>query len=289
MTNSTASFVINGVVNIPFSLIAAVGNSLILVSFARTPSLLSPSNVLLISLTISDLLVGLIVQPSYIAEKICQHMNPPMLSRFSRRTLTAVSFLIVSFLSVDRFLAVHLHLRYHEVVTVRRMTLFVCSLWIASAVTASFGIWRAEYFDFVAAPATSIFLLINAVLYFKIYRIVRRHQLQISQQLTTPVSVETINMTARLKSSFFNSFSLYLIFLLCFAPYMGTAVNWFIKKSNNLDPTSPAQLAFEASWTIVFINSSLNPLLYSWRLKNVRAAVKRTLKDISSKLSCFGR
>ena len=129
------AFVINAVVHIPFSLIATVGNSLILVSFSRTPSLLSPSNVLLTGLAISDLCVGLIAQPLYITSKFQHHIYPTqtisvlnkvdVVFHFFSRMLCAVSFLIVLFLSVDRFLAVHFHLRYHEIVTVRRVTLFV--------------------------------------------------------------------------------------------------------------------------------------------------------------------
>lgn len=99
---------------------------------------------------------------------------------FFSRMLCAVSFLIVLLLSVDRFLAGHLHLRYHEIVTVRRVTLFVCFLWAGSGVVASLEVWQAGYFEVIAAPVACICFLANAVLYFKIYRVVRRHQLQIS-------------------------------------------------------------------------------------------------------------
>lgn len=84
MNDTTVPFLINAALNLPFCLIACMGNSLILVSFARTPSLLSPSNVLLIGLAISDLCVGLIAQPVYMAWKLHQHMN---------QTPTTVGFL----------------------------------------------------------------------------------------------------------------------------------------------------------------------------------------------------
>lgn len=289
MSNSTGPFFINAVVNIPFCVITTVGNSLILVSFTRTPSLISPSNVLLIGLAISDLCVGLIGLPLFVAWKIKLHVNPTMttsteilgrVSRFSSSLLCAVSFLIVSCLSVDRFLAVHLHLRYCEIVTVRRVTGLVCFLWVGSVVASSLGIWRDHYFDFIAAPVACICFVVNAVLYFKIYRVVRRHQLQISYQQTRPFATEPINMTARLKYSFFNSLYLYLIFLLCNIPYIYSVVRSVIAKA------SP--LAFDVSSTVVFTNSFLNPLFFSWRLKNVQAAVTKTIKDISAQLNCFG-
>ena len=63
--NSTLS-IVNAILNIPLRPFAIVGNALIFISLVRTPSLLSPSNVLLLSLALTDLGVGLVVQPYYI-------------------------------------------------------------------------------------------------------------------------------------------------------------------------------------------------------------------------------
>lgn len=285
MNSSTVPFVINAAFNLPFCLIASAGNFLILVSFARTPSLLSPSNVLLIGLAVSDLCVGLIAQPIYMAWKLHQHINqsPTIIgtlgkaSMFMSSFLCAVSFCIVSCLSIDRYLAVNLHLRYNEIVTVRRVRYIVISIWFPCLVSASLGVWQHGYFEFIAAPVASLCLLVNAVLYFKIYRVVRRHQLQVWNQLTA-FSTASPNMTAGFKRSFVNIFYLYLVCLVCYVPYMATAVNVVFQGRMMVAPIS-AKLAFEVSWTIAFINSSLNPLLFSWRLQNVRAAVKSTLKE----------
>lgn len=286
MNASTIPFVINAAFNLPFCVIASVGNTLILVSFARTPSLLSPSNVLLIGLALSDLCVGLIAQPVYIAWKFQQHMNqaPTVVgvlgkaSMFLSSLLCAVSFLIVSSFSVDRFLAMYLHLRYHEIVTVRRVSGFVVVIWFPCLIAASLGAWQTGYFELIAAPAACVCLLVNAVLYCKIYRVVRRHQLQVRNQLTAFYTSPPIHITTGFRRSFVNIFFLYLICLLCYVPYMATAVN--MCTHSGMDAPVPVKLAFEVSWTIVFINSSLNPLLFSWRLKNIRAAVKRTLNEL---------
>ena len=286
MSNSTVPFVINAAFNFPFCLIASVGNFLILMSFARTPSLLSPSNVLLIGLAISDFCVGLIAQPVYIAWKLHQHMNqtPTMVgvlgktSMFVSSLLCAVSFCIVSCFSIDRYLAIYLHLRYNGIITVRRVSYAVVLIWFPCLVAASLGIWQYGYFEFIAAPASLLCLLVNAVLYFKIYRVVRRHQLQVWNQLTVFCTVSPNSMTAGFKRSFVNIFYLYLVCLVCYVPYITTAINVLIQ--GGMDAPIAAKLAFEVSWTIAYINSSLNPLLFSWRLRDIRAAVKSTLKEL---------
>lgn len=285
---STVPFLINAAFNLPFCLIASIGNFLILVAFARTPSLLSPSNVFLISLAISDLCVALIAQPVYMAWKLHQHMNqtPTMVgflgkaSMFVSSLLCAVSFMIVSCLIVDRYLAVFLHLRYHALVTVHRVShsivLLIC---FPCLIASSLGAWQPGYFELIAAPSSFLCLLINAVLYFKIYRVVRRHQLQVWNRLTAFHNVSPRNITTfGFRRSFVNIFYVYVVCLVCYVPYMITAINFSVQ--GGMDAPITAKFAFEVSWTIAFMNSSLNPLLFSWRLKNVRAAVKSTLKEL---------
>ena len=188
----------------------------------------------------------------------------------------------MSSLSVDRFLAVHLHLRYHEIVTVRRVAFFCAFVWFPCSAASSLGAWKYGYFELFSAPFVGICLLLNAVLYSKIYRVVRRHQLQVWNQVTFFQSTAQIKISTGLKNSFINIFYLYIICLICYVPYMTTAFISILHFQQRGDMHTPVSvtLAFEVSWTITFINSSFNPLLFSWRLKNIRAAVKRTLKDL---------
>ena len=286
MNVTTVPFLMNAAVNLPFCFIASIGNVLILLAFARTPSLLSPSNVFLIGLAISDLCVALIAQPVYMAWKLQQYINqtPTMVkflgkaSMFVSSLLCAVSFMIVSCLIVDRYLAVFLHLRYHAVVTVRRVIYIVVLICFPCLIASSLGAWQPGYFELIAAPSSFLCLLVNAVLYFKIYRVVRRHQLQVWNRLTAFHNVTPKNITtAGFRRSFVNIFYVYVVCLVCYVPYMITAINFSMQ--GGMDAPIAAKFAFEISWTITFINSSLNPLLFSWRLKNVRAAVKSTLKE----------
>ena len=60
----------NCILNAPLMLLSIVGNALVLVAILRTPSIRSPSVIFLRNLAVSDLLVGWVVQPAYIAEKI---------------------------------------------------------------------------------------------------------------------------------------------------------------------------------------------------------------------------
>ena len=62
--------IINSVLNAPLILISIVGNALVLLAIFRTPSIHSTSIIMLTSLAFSDLLVGLLAQPLFIADEI---------------------------------------------------------------------------------------------------------------------------------------------------------------------------------------------------------------------------
>ena len=60
----------NCILNAPLILLSIIGNALVLAAILKTPSLRSPSVIFLCSLAVSDLLVGLVVQPVYIVEQM---------------------------------------------------------------------------------------------------------------------------------------------------------------------------------------------------------------------------
>ena len=90
----------------------------------------------------SDLGVGLLVQPLYVAilvMKIKQNTNSTAYdtvndaSLIQAITLVCASHFGVFALAVDRFLAIQLHLRYQELVTHKRVVAVVISFWVFSA------------------------------------------------------------------------------------------------------------------------------------------------------------
>ncbi|KAL9958756.1 hypothetical protein ACROYT_G035814, partial [Oculina patagonica] len=97
-----------------------IGNTLVLAAILRTPSLRSPSMIFLCSLAVSDLLVGLVVQPIYIATNLTRDSSLDEAMKRMAIALCGVSLLTMTAISVDRFLALHYHMRYPNVMTTKR-------------------------------------------------------------------------------------------------------------------------------------------------------------------------
>ena len=174
------------ILNAPLMLLSIIGNALVLVAILRTPSIRSPSVIFLCNLAVSDLLVGLVVQPAYIAEQIVRTVSAlPKAVRAMGFAGCGVSLWTMTAITVDRFLALHCHLQYPNLMTTSREIYTIVTIWLLVYyhVIHFFIYLFAEYLLlFCFSFGITIFLLVNFVCFIKIHRIVRRHQLQIHVQ-----------------------------------------------------------------------------------------------------------
>ena len=107
----------------------------------KESSLHPPSKLLFRSLATTDLCVGLISEPLFVAywmSEVNEHWNIcfflSMASGVTGYILCGVSFGTLTAISVDRLLALLLGLRYRQVVTLKRTYLIVITTWVIAAV-----------------------------------------------------------------------------------------------------------------------------------------------------------
>ena len=182
------------------------------------------------------------------------------------------SFLGVVAISVDRFLAIHLHLRYQELVTHKRVVAVVISIWLLSAfVSLMVRLWVPSYIrSLFLSIGAGIFLLLTTLVYIKIYLTVRRHRNQIQA-----LQVQNPNFASLIKSAV-STFWVYLVFLVCYLPFFICSVVVAIYGPNIA--LTPLVLF---SYTLVFVNSSLNPVIYCWKMRHIRQAIMAMLRNMS--------
>ena len=260
--------------------IAIVGNTLVLAAIFRTPSLRSPSFVFICSLAISDLLVGVVIQPLYTVSLFVTLQFLKTIAETTAYATCGVSLGTMTAISVDRFLALRCHMRYPTVVTSSRAiytTLVI--FFIDSVVTTIYFCDRAAYLIIIVG-CICICLFISTVSYITIYRIVRRHKAQIHvQQLAVLQSSNISNATGnnisiiQLKRSAINTFVFYIAMILCYFPVVISLTIY--------------SLSFEKwtkTWnfadTLAFMNSSINPFLFCWRLRDLRKAVLKIGRQV---------
>ena len=278
------TFIANCVLNNFLSYTAIMLNIITIYAIRRTSSLPKTLKTLLLSLAFSDVGVGLFVQPLYTFSLVkWLKLDRPSCNTYhvwniSSNLFSAASFLGVVAVSVDRVLAVHLHLRYQELVTQKRAVTVVISIWVFSAFISLLVLWSSSATqNLVILVIAAIGFIVSFVVYTRIYLTVRRHKKQIqSMQIQEIVQAgEKANFTALIKSTV-GLFYVYLVFLISYLPFFICIAVVRIYGSS-----IAFRKVFIFSWTLIFLNSSLNPVIYCWKMRHIRRVIIEMLGNLS--------
>lgn len=276
--NTFIASILTSILNAVFSLLTVSGNYIILRAIWKTRELHSPSFILLFCLAAADLLVGLICQPFFVAYQIAELTDNfsaycilRMIQNISGWITTGVSFGTLSGVSIDRLLALTLHLRYNTIVTVQRIVRAVCVFWILSIAVVMVRFWIRPWIIFPFAVVVASFV-VTTLSTLKIFQIIRRHQRQITQQQQS-VQSSTTNAMIKCRKSVVTVLYVYGLFVLLYLPFCATM---FVEAVTGY--TLTVKIAYDYVTTAVFINSFLNPIVYCWRIGEIRRAVKNLLR-----------
>lgn len=282
-------FVYISATNIFLFITAFTWNFLTLVALRKESSLHPPSKLLLRCLCISDLGIGLLAEPLHVAYVLALtngrwDVCPYVLfsATIVSYTLSGVTLLTMTAISVDRLLALLLGLQYKTVVTIKRTRVFVLAFWIMSGISATTFLVNYFLSLLYATVAISLCVLTSIFSYAKIFSTLRNHQRQICPQQVNQTCrrLDKARHRKRALAALWLQFAL----VLCYLPY-GAVSFVGVKTSAQEKVSSSFFLARVITITLVHLNSSLNPVLYFWKMKSVRQAVKKTIENIL----CFFR
>ena len=276
--------VANCVLNSFLSYTTIILNIVTIHAIRKTALLPKPLRTLLLSLAASDVGVGLLAQPLYISSLVCS-LKRKRIDCISDEGLLAViiffctsSLFSVVTISLDRFLAVHLHLRYQELVTHKRVIAAVISIWLLSAIISSSVFWNPLRVSLrvIELVVVTVCLILVVIVYWRIYIVLKRHKNQIQslqiQEVQQGVQNGTLSSFSKVRKSAHGTFYVCIVFLICFLP---SYIISFLLLSRSLN-----LISFYEAWlyttTLFFLNSSLNPVIYCWKMGPIR----RTLMDV---------
>ena len=259
-------------VSIPLCVMTLLGNAAILITIFKTPSLHSPAHILLAGLALSDFAFGFIVQPLLLSIVLSAGYNHDLpLATFhlmcsslncSAIVLCGVSLGTSIAIALDRLLALRLHLRYAVIVTKFRVIVVLTCIWLFQGFFIPVYFWQVETFGRFIAIKICVVIVVNFAIYLNIHLIVRHHQIRIQYQ--HPEQLANIFSLKRLKNSALNTFLVFIFLLVCSLPFL------YVYFNDRVSIT----IHYIAIATI-FLNTSFNPFVYSWRLREIRTATKR--------------
>ena len=280
--------------NIFPSIFATLGNVLILVALQKVSSIHPPTKLLFRCLAVTDLCVGLLCQTLYVYFRYIivslgisnRIVELAYVFAFIISVLIAVSPLTSAAISVDRLLTLLLGLRYRHVVTLCRVRVVIACFWLI-AVSNSSLLWvnlillsdkvgLAILWTFIVLTLISV--IISTFSYAKIFFTLRHRQAQVQNHVQPEESsrIRSVLTIARYKKTVYSAAWIQFAMIACYGPYIILTILYISGKKSYI--TTELKIALEFSYCLSFFNSSLNPVLYCWRIKDVRQQVKNTIR-----------
>ncbi|XP_059183923.1 trace amine-associated receptor 13c-like [Centropristis striata] len=276
-----------------FSLLTVTLNLLVIISISHFRQLHTPTNSLLLSLAVSDLVVGLLVMPI----EGLRHMETCwLLGRLMCALTPYVSYCLLSasvgnmvLISIDRYVAICDPLLYSSKITLNRTKVSICLCWACSLLyngcilmghlgqPGRFSTCHGEcvvvishmsgivdlFFTFVG-PCT-----VMVVLYMRVF-VVAISQVRVIRLQTAAASLSAPITAKKSERKAARTLGVVIaVFLMCFCPYYYPALAG--------DDTSTSLSYFAVLSWIMLLNSCANPLIYALFYPWFRKATKLIL------------
>ena len=274
-------------VNIFLSITATLGNVLILVALYKVSSVQAPTRLLLRSLTVTDLCVGVAVQPLFVPlllyPDFMTKINifiPIFLAQTTLSyTFCLVSFLIATAMTLDRFLALTLRLRYRNVVKLPRVRVAIAVCWLTGINCGlTYIFWSYPITLGQIAGCFVLWTFISLTIYTTICLTLRKQRAQV-HEINGPLSSNSGILPSRLvvyKKTVSGIAWVQMVLAACYFPFL---ILVFVEMTTNLRGEK-ANILWMSAITLIYFNSSINPVLYCWKMKQVRRAAKVTVLQV---------
>ena len=234
-------------------------------------------------MAVTDLFAGLISQPLFahaiiarIAETNYRDSDKGFI--VTGFILCGISVLTSTAISVDRLLALMLRLRYRHVVTLRRTRALIACFFVIGVSSGLMYLWN-ESISRIAVDIFGVISLITSIFcYVKIYLTLRQQQCRVQELVShrdpngggSPLNI------ARYRKTVSSIAWVQIVLIACYIPYFIVSIFRLSVMSNG----KSIEAVYLATVTQIYLNSSLNPVLYCWKIREVRKAAKDTISQV---------
>lgn len=270
--------------NICLSIAASLGNTLIIIALQKVSSIHSPTKLLFQNQAVTDLCVGLLVQPLHASTIIMAFTArvDPNTEYYVVKAYQVVNFIasgasLISptAISIDRLLALRLGLRYRHIVTLKRARVVVCCIWLT-------GLKGALLYLTLGERITQCMVVVVLIVcggtanfcYTRIFYRLRRHQARVHDQQGQSNGTGIQLNIKKYKNTVSSMVWVQFVLVLTLVPFIIVVVIIQINGANK-----DSLLLITATVTVLYSNSSLNPFLYCWKISEVRKAVKDIVRN----------
>ena len=286
LSSSVSLAVLYGIASLP----AILGNAAFLWVMYKSRAIRTAANLLLSSLTLADLLVGLVIDPLWIGRCVLSprpvdHPFRIVIDFLWIQTSVTTTFSLCV-VSLDRYIAVRFSLLYSQIVTHTRCHLAITFVWIVSIVFAMprVMIKNPKNLPTLWMCVTVITILLPMVLIILLYSFILGQARKQSRNIARlSAQRHGSNLAAERARNRRATKTAGLIVALFFVSWFPSLVTSFVNLTTN-DHCTKQRMRLVWLWVelVAFASSGINPWLYSLR----NNAFKMEMKKVIGKSRC---
>ncbi|XP_036438677.1 trace amine-associated receptor 13c-like [Colossoma macropomum] len=277
------------------ALLTVCGNLLIIISVCHFKQLHTPTNMLILSLAVSDFLVGALLIPLTLIWTIesCWIFNHGVCTGYMLTSyfLTSTSIYNVALIAVDRYFALSTPFLYTKAVSVSTMCIVVlCDWFVLLLYNVALQYFNGNLRNVLTCPGDCFLLLdevwslvdllvtfifpcaVIIILYTLVFIIAKKHATAIRELNAQTATQTSKNMTDSMKSERKAAKVLGIlvsVFLACLFPYF---IYSLLGNVIEIEAES-----FQKVLILVYLNSTINPVIYALFYPWFRKCVKLVL------------
>ena len=264
-------------------LAAVIGNAVVLWLFYKNESLRTISNRFLASLCVADFLVGLVIDPTWIAIRFSTqpqrtHILKQVINLLWIHTTAATVFNLCC-VSVDRFIAIRFPFRYQDIITKKRCYAAITIVWLISLFlpftrilvdnrTNVEKLWFSLTFIVFVLP-----LIVVTLCYFWIFKAVKKQSRRIRRESHHNFDSDTQQNTQNYKAIKTIGFVLG-VFIISWMPSIVVSVVDYVTASDKCVDHKLAYVVWPWIEAIAFTSSAINPWIYCFRNGEFRNSLR---------------
>ena len=186
-----------------------------------------------------------------------------------------VSLCTITAVSVDRLLALLLKLRYKQVVSIRKVYPVAIASWVNGISNATLWFFSLDAWKILFGTNIAVSLITCTYSYTRTFYTLRHQHVQVHDNVREPENQTSRVGMACYRKTVFSALCFFLALLFCYSPFFLLAP--FALRQIESNPLSAFTIPLTTAILLMHFNSTLNPILHCWRIKEVRRAVKDTL------------
>ena len=150
------------------------------------------------------------------------------------------------------------------------------AVWLLGIGNAILAIMHPDAAKVVLVLEITVCLITSFSCHIRIFFRLRHQQIQVHNN-SPHQEIQTIPLNlSRYRKTVSIAVLLLLTFVFCYLPYL--LFVQFARREIENKQSPPFYFLLYSTITLVFVNSSLNPILFCWKIKEVRHAVKDMLR-----------